>query len=103
MQQSLHHHHHHPGLEVDRGAAAIAFYGDHGAHSGLYSERVLGEEAYGDYRRHAAAAAAATALLFPDRGLQGKALCAKAPSELLCPSLLLNGAYKCIKCSKVSL
>ncbi|CAB1438375.1 unnamed protein product [Pleuronectes platessa] len=83
------------------GAAAISFYGDHGSHSALYTERVLGEEAYGEYRRHAAAAAAAAALLFPDGGLQGKAHGAKAPSELLCPSLILNGAYKCIKCSKV--
>ncbi|KAF0042535.1 hypothetical protein F2P81_006067 [Scophthalmus maximus] len=94
VQQGLH-----AGLEVDRGPAALAFFGEQrAAHPGLYSERVLGEEAYGDYRRHAAAAAA---LLFPDRGLRGKAHGAKAPSDLLCPSLVLNGAYKCVKCAKV--
>uniref|UniRef100_A0A3P8U4Z8 Growth factor independent 1A transcription repressor b n=1 Tax=Amphiprion percula TaxID=161767 RepID=A0A3P8U4Z8_AMPPE len=96
VQQSLHH----GGLEVDRGPAAMAFYGDRGAHPALYADRALGEEAYGDYRRHAAAAAAA-ALLFPDAGLNGKSHNAKAQSDLLCSSLILNGAYKCIKCSKV--
>lgn len=94
VQQSLH-----PGLEVDRGpAAALAFYGDRSRTSGLYAERSLGEETYGDYRRHTAAAAAA-ALLFPDGGLHGNSV--KAQSDLLCSSLILNGAYKCIKCSKV--
>ncbi|XP_029355129.1 growth factor independent 1A transcription repressor b isoform X2 [Echeneis naucrates] len=85
--------HLHPGLEVD-GVPAVAFYGDQGARSGLYSERVLGEETYGDFSR-------AAALLYPDGGLRGKGDAGKAQSELLCSSLILNGAYKCVKCSKV--
>ncbi|XP_054459029.1 growth factor independent 1A transcription repressor b [Anoplopoma fimbria] len=85
VQQSLH-----PGLEVDRAPAALAFYGDRST-SGLYAE-----EPYGDYRRHSAA------LLFPQGGgLHGKAHTGKARADLLCSSLVLNGAFKCIKCSKV--
>ncbi|KAM8745759.1 growth factor independent 1A transcription repressor b isoform 2-T3 [Acanthopagrus schlegelii] len=86
----------HPGMDVDRGPAAMAFYGDRSsAHPALYSERALGEEAYGDYRRHAAA------LLFPEGGLHAKSHGVKGQSDLLCSSLILNGAYKCVKCSKV--
>lgn len=87
MQQGLH-----PSVEVDRDPAAMAFYGDR---STLFADRALGEETYSEYRRHAAA------LLFPERGLHGKAHNVKAPSDLLCSSLILNGAYKCVKCSKV--
>lgn len=90
VQQSLH-----TGMEAERAPAALAFYGDRSAHSALYAERTMGEETYGDYRRHNAA------LLFPDGGLHEKARSAKAQSDLLCSSLTLNGAYKCIKCSKV--
>ncbi|XP_031728773.1 EVI5-like protein isoform X1 [Anarrhichthys ocellatus] len=85
----------HPGMEVERGPAALAFYGDRSAYSALYADRTLNEETYGDYRRHTAA------LLFPEGGLNGKAHNVKAQSDLLCSSLILNGAYKCIKCSKV--
>ncbi|XP_041646710.1 growth factor independent 1A transcription repressor b [Cheilinus undulatus] len=92
LQQSLH-----PSMEVDRGPGPITFYADRSTHPALDSYRSLGEDAYGDYRRHTAAAAAA--LLFPDGGL--KAHSGKAPSDLLCSSLILNGAYKCVKCSKV--
>lgn len=87
VQQSLH-----PSMEVDRGPAAMAF---RSAHSALYADQTLGEETYGDYRRHAAA------LLFPEGGLHGNSHNVKAPSDLLCSSLILNGAYKCVKCSKV--
>ncbi|XP_058493998.1 zinc finger protein Gfi-1-like [Solea solea] len=62
------------------------------------------KEVYGgaEWRRQAAAAAAAAAaLLFPDRGLNQSACRVKAQTELLCPSLMLSGVYKCIKCSKV--
>ncbi|XP_069560056.1 growth factor independent 1A transcription repressor b [Brachyistius frenatus] len=90
MQQSLH-----PTIEVDRCPAAMAFYGDRSAHSALYADRALGEETYGEYRRHAAA------LLFSEAGLHEKTQDVKATSDLLCSSLILNGAYKCVKCSKV--
>lgn len=86
QQQNLH-----PNVEVDRGPVPIPFYADQSGHPALYSERVLGEETYSDYRR----------LLFPDGGLHGKSHGVKAQSELLCSSLILNGAYKCVKCSKV--
>lgn len=86
----------HPGMEVERGPAALSLYGDRSTHSALYADRALVEETYGDYRRHAAA------LRFPEGGLlHGKGHTAKAPSDLLCSSLILNGAFKCTKCSKV--
>uniref|UniRef100_H3C2H4 Growth factor independent 1A transcription repressor b n=1 Tax=Tetraodon nigroviridis TaxID=99883 RepID=H3C2H4_TETNG len=50
---------------------------------------------YGDYGGPTAA------LLFPDRGLGVKAHGVRAQNELLCPSLTLNSAYKCVKCTKV--
>lgn len=90
VQQSLY-----PGVDVDRGPTSIGFYGDRSAHSSLYAERALEEETYSNYRRHAAA------LLFPGGGLHPKTNDVKAQSDLLCPSLMLNGAYKCVKCSKV--
>ncbi|XP_029938947.1 LOW QUALITY PROTEIN: growth factor independent 1A transcription repressor b [Salarias fasciatus] len=110
QQGLLHHHHHHhhhhhpPGVEADNeGPGSHGLLGDRRAHPALYAERALVvEESYGDYRRHAAAAAAAAAaLLFPEAGLHAKSQEAKAPADLLCSSLILNGAYKCVKCSKV--
>lgn len=90
VQQSLH-----PNMELDRGPAAMAFYGDRSTQSALYADRTLGEETYGDYRRQAAA------LLFPEGGVHANTHNVKAQSDLLCSSLMLNGAYKCVKCSKV--
>ncbi|KAM9385386.1 growth factor independent 1A transcription repressor b isoform 2-T2 [Pholidichthys leucotaenia] len=84
--------HLHSGMDVP----VAAFYGDRRAHPALYADRVPGEEAYGDFRRHAAAA-----LLFPEAGLRAKTYDVSAQPDLLCPSLVVNGAYKCVKCSKV--
>ncbi|KAM6921801.1 growth factor independent 1A transcription repressor b [Xenentodon cancila] len=87
VQQGLY-----PGSEMDRVPTAVALFRDKIAHPVLFSDR---EKSYGDMRRHAAA------LLFPESGLNGNPHELKAQSELLCSSLILNGAYKCIKCSKV--
>ncbi|MEQ2191014.1 hypothetical protein XENOCAPTIV_018306 [Xenoophorus captivus] len=89
-QQSLHR-----GLEVDTSPAMMALYADTSGHPAVFAERALAEKPYGDCRRHAAA------LLFPEAGLHGKTPDGKARPDLLCPSLILNGAYKCIKCGKV--
>uniref|UniRef100_A0A667XCJ5 Growth factor independent 1A transcription repressor b n=1 Tax=Myripristis murdjan TaxID=586833 RepID=A0A667XCJ5_9TELE len=83
VQQSLH-----PDMELDRGPP-LAF-----SHPALFSDRALGEEAYSDYGRNP------VGLLFPEGGLHGKPH-VKAQSDLLCSSLILNGAFKCVKCSKV--
>lgn len=91
VQHSLHQ------VELDGAPTAIEFYSDRSAQSSLYAERTLGEDAYDDYRRHAAA------LLFPNEGLHAKSHRAKAQSELLCSSLLLNGTYTCVKCTKVKM
>ncbi|XP_068174828.1 zinc finger protein Gfi-1-like [Antennarius striatus] len=90
VQQSLH-----PSMEADRPPVSVAFYGDRNGHSLLYAERPVGEDPFGDYRSRAAA------LLFPEGGLHPKTQNMKAPSDLLCSSLVLSGAYKCVKCSKV--
>lgn len=84
-------------VEIDGGPTAIDFYSDRSAQSSLYAERTLGEGAFDDYRRHAAA------LLFPNEGLHAKSHRSKAQSGLLCSSLLLNGAYTCVKCTKVKM
>lgn len=74
----------------------MSFYIDR-SRSSLFAERTGCEDPYGDYGRRTAA------LLFPDTGLGAKAHGGQAQSELLCPSLMLNGAYKCVKCAKVRL
>lgn len=83
-------------LEVDGlagvggGGGGVSFYIDR-SRSSLYAERASCEDPYGDY------GPPPPALIFPDRGLK-----AQPPSELLCPGLMLNSAYKCVKCTKVS-
>lgn len=78
-------------MEVDPRPAAVSFYVDRNR-SSLYAEPTACEDPYGDYGRH---------VMFPDRGLSAKARSAQAQSELLCPSLMLSSAYKCVKCTKV--
>ncbi|XP_037530955.1 growth factor independent 1A transcription repressor b [Nematolebias whitei] len=85
----------HPNVEVDGGSVAMTLYGDGSPHPTLLAERALLEEPFHNYRRRAAA------LLFPEAGLRGGGPEVKGPVELLCPSLILNGAYKCIKCRKM--
>lgn len=90
VQQTLHP----SSLELDGRPAPLGFYLD-GSRSSLYAERTVCEDPYVDFGRHTAA------LLFPDRGLSAKPHAVQAQSELLCPSLMLNSAYKCVKCTKV--
>lgn len=90
MQQSLHA----SSLELDGRPAPLGFYLD-GSRSSLYAERTVCEDLYVDLGRHTAA------LLFPDGGLSAKPHGVQAQSELLCSSLTLNSAYKCVKCTKV--
>lgn len=70
-------------VDLDRSPASVAFYGDR-------SPVLYPEDGY-NYRRHTAA------LLFPEV----KSHESKAQTDLLCSSLIFNGAYKCVKCSKV--
>lgn len=90
VQQSLHR----PSVEVEARPPPVSFYIDR-SHSSLFAERTRCEDPYGDYGRRTAA------LLFPDGGLSTKPQSVQAQSELLCPSLMLNRAYKCVKCTKV--
>lgn len=90
VRQSLHP----SSMEMDGRPAPVNFYVDR-SRSSLYGERTVCEDPYGDYGRHPAA------LLFPDRGLSAKPHSVQAQSELLCPTLMLSSAYKCVKCTKV--
>lgn len=90
VQQSLHP----SSMEMDGRPAPVNFYIDR-SRASLYAERTVCEDPYGDYGRTTAA------LLFRDRGLGAKAHSVQAQPELLCPNLLLNSAYKCVKCTKV--
>ncbi|KPP72788.1 zinc finger protein Gfi-1-like, partial [Scleropages formosus] len=91
----------HRAVSLDRGGA-LGLYDDRGAETPLFGDRPAAGGLYGDY-------SAASGLfdrgtpprLFADHELRGKVPAIKAESELLCSRLLLNGAYKCIKCSKV--
>lgn len=70
--------------DLDRSPGSVGFYGDR-------SPVIYPEDGYGDYRRHTAA------LLFPE----AKGHEAKSQTDVLRSSLILNGAFKCVKCSKV--
>ncbi|XP_077389734.1 zinc finger protein Gfi-1-like isoform X1 [Festucalex cinctus] len=84
------------GLYPGAAPSVHGYYAEPGAqvlhHSSAYAQQ--------SYGRHAAAAS----LLFHDGGpLHAHHLEAhrEAPPDVLCASLVLNGAYKCVKCSKV--
>ncbi|XP_068600058.1 zinc finger protein Gfi-1-like [Brachionichthys hirsutus] len=83
----------HPSPGGDRAPGPVAFFGDGSTSPLLHAEQTRGADPFGDCRRRAAA------LLFPGGGLQTQNL--GAQSDLLYPSLVLGGAYKCVKCSKV--
>ena len=82
-------------------SASRSFTEDHKAP--LFAERT-GEEDYGDYRPTTMGVFNRTPVFFPpDEVLHGPPHDPlKTPSELLCSRLILNGAYKCVKCSKVT-
>ncbi|KAG7456663.1 hypothetical protein MATL_G00238230 [Megalops atlanticus] len=86
--------HHHP-ITLDR-SPSLSVYGDRGTErgsvAGLYSDYC---SASGLFERSNASG------LYSDRSLHSKVPEIKAESDLLCTRLLLNGSYKCIKCSKV--
>lgn len=91
---------HHP-LELERNSS-IPYYGDRVIDASLFPER--GSVA-GGYSTYSSAAghfdrAAATGL-YSDSSLQCKVPDIKAEADILCSRLMLNGAFKCIKCSKV--
>ncbi|KAG5847627.1 growth factor independent 1A transcription repressor a [Anguilla anguilla] len=95
VQQSYHHH----PITLDR-SSTLGLYGERGADASLLTERDPG--LYSDY-------CSATGLyerrtnprLYSDHNMLKKAPEIKSESGLLCNTLLLNGSYKCIKCSKV--
>ncbi|CAB1324073.1 unnamed protein product, partial [Coregonus sp. 'balchen'] len=95
VQQSLHHQHHHP-MDLKR-CPAIGYYGDRAIEPTLFNRSPVAEND-SDYR---SAAGLSEVGLYSEGNLHGKSPGIKAESDLLCSRLILNGAYKCIKCSKV--
>lgn len=94
VQQTFHQH-----VDLER-SPSLTFYGERTNEPTLYADRALGAENYSDYRQTAGLFERATGL-FSEEGQHGKAPDIKTQSDLLCSRLILNGAYKCIKCSKV--
>ncbi|XP_056133393.1 growth factor independent 1A transcription repressor b [Lampris incognitus] len=83
------------------GSPPLAFCGDRTGEPPLFPDRPLREEEDYTAYRHGACLYDVAPGLFPDGGLHRKPHDVKSQSELLCSRLLLGGAYKCIKCSKV--
>ncbi|KAK0138659.1 Zinc finger protein Gfi-1 [Merluccius polli] len=88
----------------DRGCPSLSFHEDRGAslsfHEDSTDKRTVGDDSYGEYGP-AGGGYDRAAVFFPDGTLHGKPHDLKTSSELLCSRLILNGSYKCVKCSKV--
>ncbi|XP_051985943.1 zinc finger protein Gfi-1-like [Xyrauchen texanus] len=92
---------HHQSLDLER-PSPPTYYNNRLVEPSLFTERGSGEGIYSGYGSTATLFKHATASgLYDDRSPLGKGAEVKAISNVMCRSLLLNGAYKCIKCSKV--
>lgn len=101
VQQSLHHQHHHP-MDLKR-SPELGYYSDRAIEPTLFNRSPVAEND-SDYRSAAGLferAAAPGIGLYSERNLYGKSPEIKAVSDLPCSRFILNGTYKCIKCSKV--
>ncbi|KAL1022645.1 hypothetical protein UPYG_G00030440 [Umbra pygmaea] len=98
VQQSLHHQPHH-SMDLDR-SPAVGYYGDRAIEPSLFDISPVSEN-YSDYRAACLFEGSTTpgVGLYSEGNLHGKNPDIK--SDLICSRLILNGAYKCIKCSKV--
>ncbi|KAL4608315.1 zinc finger protein Gfi-1 [Arapaima gigas] len=93
VQQAYPHH----TVSLDR-AGALGLYDDRAAEPPLFGERPPAAGLYGEYSPGSGLFERGTPTrLFTD----GNVPEIKSESELLCSRVLLNGAYRCIKCSKV--
>ncbi|XP_023672426.1 zinc finger protein Gfi-1 isoform X2 [Paramormyrops kingsleyae] len=91
---------HHP-VSRDR-SASLGLYDDRSTDTSLFTERASVAGLYNDYGSATSLfERSSTPRLYADHNLHSKVPDIKAESDLLCSRLLLNGAYKCIKCSKV--
>lgn len=80
----------------------MSLYRDRAGETSLFTERRTTEGHYGDFSSAASLFERATASgLYSNRNINSKVPEIKAESDLLCTRLILNGSYKCIKCSKV--
>ncbi|XP_024277764.1 zinc finger protein Gfi-1-like [Oncorhynchus tshawytscha] len=100
VQQSLHHQHHHP-MDLKR-SPELGYYSDRAIEPTLFNRSPVAEND-SDYRSAAGLferAAAPGVGLYSEGNLYGKSPEIKAVSDLPCSRFILNGTYKCIKCSK---
>lgn len=97
VQQTFHHH-----IDMER-SPSLGYYSDRGIEqSSLFNDRSPEAENYSDYRATTGLfESSSISGLFSEGNLHGKSSEIKADSDLLCSRLILNGAFKCIKCSKV--
>uniref|UniRef100_A0A8C1WJ34 Growth factor independent 1A transcription repressor b n=1 Tax=Cyprinus carpio TaxID=7962 RepID=A0A8C1WJ34_CYPCA len=92
---------HHRSLDLER-PTAPAYYSDRVVESSLFSERGSGATVYNSYGSTATLFERSTASgLYDNSSILGKGTEIKSSSDVMCSRLLLNGAFKCIKCSKV--
>ncbi|KAJ7986412.1 hypothetical protein DPEC_G00339630 [Dallia pectoralis] len=103
VQQSLQHQYPHP-MDLER-SPALGFYGDRAAEPTHFDRISPASDNYSDYRAAAClferTSACAVGLNTEGNQHRKSPDIIKAESDLMCPRLILNGAYKCIKCSKV--
>ncbi|XP_073707275.1 growth factor independent 1A transcription repressor b [Garra rufa] len=98
VQHTLNRHH---SLDLER-PSPPAFYNDRVVESSLFTERGSGAGIYNSYGSTATLFERATASgLYEDSSILGKGTEMKSSTDVMCSRLLLNGAFKCIKCSKV--
>ncbi|XP_030647106.1 growth factor independent 1A transcription repressor b [Chanos chanos] len=90
--------HHHP-LDLER-SPSLSYYTDTVLEPPIFSDRGSGASIYGSYGSTANLFERASASgLYTDGNAHGKN--SEIKSDMLCNRHMLNGAYKCIKCSKV--
>lgn len=97
VQHTLNQHH---TLDLER-PTPPTYYSDRVVEPSLFTERGTGTGIYNSYSSTSSLFERASASLYDDSSIMGKGAEMKASSDVMCSRLLLNGAYKCIKCSKV--
>ncbi|XP_026863531.1 growth factor independent 1A transcription repressor b isoform X1 [Electrophorus electricus] len=91
----------HPALDLER-STTLNYYSERVVEPPLLNERGPGSGIYGNYDSSANPFERATGPgLYVDRNTHGNGADMKTDTARICSRLILNGAFKCIKCSKV--
>ncbi|KAK1796763.1 hypothetical protein P4O66_009778 [Electrophorus voltai] len=90
----------HPALDLER-STTLNYYSERVVEPPLLNERGPGSGIYGNYDSSANPFERATGPgLYVDRNTHGNGADMKTDTARICSRLILNGAFKCIKCSK---